>query len=134
MKIRIDPLDKLFSEYVRKRAMYRCGGCERCGSKKSSYKELQCAHFHGRRKRSTRYHEDNACALCYGCHSYIDGNPLEKIEFFQKLLGDDKFDGINYIASHPKKPDKEAIKLYLEQKIKELPSTYVIIPNKKGDS
>jgi len=62
MKIRIDPLDTLFSEYIRKR-VYREGRatCERCGKiyydeiKENgeiypAWKNLQCSHFHGRRK------------------------------------------------------------------------------------
>lgn len=112
MHIRIDPLDKLFSRYIRLRDKV----CQRCGS----VRNLQCSHYHGRRKRSVRYDEDNCCALCFGCHSYLGGNPLEHTEFFKQRLGD-KFDMLNNRAriSYPP-PDKEAIELYLKVKIKEL--------------
>ena len=30
LRIRIDPLDSLVSEYVRRRAVMRVGGCEKC--------------------------------------------------------------------------------------------------------
>lgn len=120
MRVKIDPLDTLCSEYVRRRAMQRCGGCERCHHKKSSYNELQCAHFHGRRKKSVRYDPDNCAGLCFGCHQHLDSNPLEKIEFFRKLLGKEKFEHLNIRASIPQKPDKEAIKIYLKQQIKSI--------------
>lgn len=132
MKIRIDPLDKLFSEYIRKRAIARTGGCERCKKQKTSWKELQCMHFHSRRKRSVRWDEDNAMGGCYGCHSYLDGNPIEKVEFFKDLLGGEKFDHLNIrVRNTYPKPDKEMIKIYLKQKIKELEERYIIVPNKR---
>jgi hypothetical protein len=125
MKIKIDPLDKLFSKYIR----LRDGKCMRCGNKNTI---LQCMHFHGRRKKTVRWDEDNACAGCYGCHSYLDSNPLEKISFFQNLLGKEKFMHLNIRATstHPK-PDKAAIELYLKQKIQELDNLNLIVPEKE---
>lgn len=67
------PLEGWYIEYIRKRAMKRCFGCERCHRRKADYKELDCAHFHTRKKYATRWHEDNAVGLCSGCHFYIDG-------------------------------------------------------------
>jgi len=113
LKIRIDPLDKLFSQYIRARD--KC--CQRCGGTNG----LQCAHFHGRAKRSTRWDEDNAVALGFGCHIYFTSHPLEFTEWFRKHLGEEKFDLLNARAriTYPK-PDKEAIRLYLEEKIRRL--------------
>lgn len=116
MKIRIDPLDRLFSEYIRKRSAGGC--CERCG-KFYGWEKLQCAHFHGRRKKSVRWDEDNACALCFGCHSYLDSQPMEKVEFFKERLGKEKFQHLNIRAGMIQKPDKVAIEIYLRTKIKE---------------
>ncbi len=117
LKVRIDPLDKLASEYIRKRSR---GYCERCG-KFFGWENLQCCHFHSRRKRSVRYDTDNLMALDFGCHSYLDGNPLEKIEFFKNRLGEQAFDYLNARSRVPARfIDKEAIGLYLKEQIRQL--------------
>ena len=79
----IDRLDALASEYVRKHAMQRVGGCERCHQGKVSWKNLQWAHYRGRNKHSVRWDESNAAGLCGGCHTHLDRNPEEKVEFFR---------------------------------------------------
>ena len=116
MKIKLDGLDILFSQFIRRRTG---GYCERCG-KFNGWKRLQTSHFIGRAKRSVRWDEDNAVGLCFGCHQYFTSHPLEHTEWFKKRLGD-RFDLL--IArtrnTHPK-PDKEAITLYFKTKIKEL--------------
>jgi hypothetical protein len=84
----IDTLDDLFRVYIRKRAIHRVGGCERCGRLKSSYKDLQTAHCHTRSKFATRWHPDNAFGLCGGCHMYLDSHPEEKIAFCKEKLGE----------------------------------------------
>jgi len=120
MRIRLDPLDELFSEFIRKRAIKRVGGCERCLAPKTDYKQLQCSHFFGRAKKSVRWDEDNAVALCMGCHAYFTAHPLEHIEWFKARLGD-KFNLLRARARTPARYiDKEAIRLYLKAKIKEL--------------
>ena len=116
MRIRLDPVDKLFSVFVRKRSK---GYCERCLQYKG-WERLQCCHFHSRRMRSTRYDPDNACALDFGCHQYLDSHPLEKIEFFKARLGEEAFEMLQHRARQIGKPDKEAIKLYLQEQIKEI--------------
>lgn len=116
MRIKIDKLDTLLSEFIRKRAK---GVCERCGSYKG-WKGLQCSHFFGRVKKSVRWDEDNVSALCFGCHQYFTSHPLEHTEWFQKRLGG-KFDLLNCRARTPAKYlDKEAITLYFQAKLKEM--------------
>jgi len=112
IKIRRDPLDILVSKYVKLRDKW----CQRC----SGTSGLQTAHFHSRRKRSVRYDPDNVCLLCWGCHSYLDGNPLEKIEFFKNRLGEHMFDLLNSRARLLGMPDKELLTIYYQEKIKEL--------------
>ena len=120
MKIRIDPLDQLFSKYIRLRAMDEVHGCERCLQGKRDYKELQCSHFIGRGKKSVRWDEDNASGLCFGCHQYLGSHPIEHVEWFKERLGD-RFDLLQARARTPVKYiDREAIKLYYKAKIKEL--------------
>jgi len=120
MKIRIDPLDTLFSEFIRKRAMKRTGGCERCLTPKTDYKQLQCAHFHGRSKKSVRWDEDNAVGLCCGCHLYLDSHPLDKVEWFKSLLGEERFDLLNSRMRNMEKPDKKLLTIYFNNKLEEL--------------
>jgi len=133
MRIKIDPLDKLFSEYIRRRAIKDAGGCEWCGKPKfdiqkengttlPAWKQLDCAHFIGRRKVSVRYDPDNAIGTCkLGCHNAMDNHPAEKIAFFKARLGERGFDMLNHRARIPyPKPDKQAIELYLMEKMKEV--------------
>jgi hypothetical protein len=130
MKIRLDSLDGLFSEYVRKRAIQRAGGCERCLSERfdiqkdngiifPAWKQLQCAHFHGRGDRSTRWDEDNAVGLCGACHFYFGAHPLEFVEWFRKHLGEREFDMLAARNRVLGRPDRKAIELYLREKIGE---------------
>ncbi len=112
MKIRITPLDKIFSQYVR----LRDKACQRCGSGKTA-----CAHFHGRARKSVRWDEDNACALCFGCHSYLDSQAIDKVDFFKARLGEERFDLLNsrMRQTHPK-PDQKLLLMYYQQKIEEM--------------
>jgi len=120
VKIKLDRLDMLFSEFIRRRAFLFVHGCEYCGKPVESYKKLQCSHFHGRRKRSTRYDPDNACGLCFSCHIYLGENPYTHTEFFKKRLGSERFELLNIRADKVSKIDKDAIKLYLKGKIEEI--------------
>ncbi len=112
MKIRIDKLDVLFSQVIRLRDKV----CQRCGGSNS----LQCSHFYGRAKKSVRWDEDNAAALCFGCHQYLGSHPLEHVEWFKARLGEQKFDLLQGRARIPYKPDREALGIYLEAKKKKL--------------
>ncbi len=119
MKVRIDPLDKLFSEFIRKRAIKRVGGCERCLQGKTDYKQLQTAHLLGRWKKSTRWDEDNAIGACGGCHMVLDRDHAEKEDFIQSHLGQERYDLLKARARVPARyQDKEAITLYLKEQIR----------------
>ncbi len=116
--MKISPLDKIYSEVIRKRALQRVGGCERCLSQKTSWKELQCSHFHGRAKRSVRYDTDNAIGICAGCHLYLTAHPLEHVEFFRKHLGEEAFDMLHKRSQILRpRPDQELITLYLQAQL-----------------
>uniref|UniRef100_A0A6H2A1D5 Uncharacterized protein n=1 Tax=viral metagenome TaxID=1070528 RepID=A0A6H2A1D5_9ZZZZ len=96
--------------------MKRKGGCERCGTPKESYLKLQCCHFHGRSAKSVRWDEDNAAGMCMGCHTYLDGHPMEKVEFFKTLLGEEAFDKLNARYRQMGKPDKKMLMIYFTEK------------------
>ena len=116
MRIKTTKLDKLFSEYVRKRAK---GICERC-LKPTEFKKLQCSHFHGRRKKIVRWDPENACALDFYCHMHFTENPLEHTEWFKKRLGERRFNALLVRARPGRKPDLELIALGLKKLLEEL--------------
>ncbi len=118
--MKISPLDKLFSELIRKRAMSRVHGCERCLSYCEEYKRLQCSHFWGRSKRSVRFDEDTAAGLCAGCHMYLTAHPAEHYKWFLEKLGQEKFDLLETRARRPQKIDENLIWIYLKERIKEV--------------
>ena len=108
-------LDTLFSTFIRKRAIQRVGGCERVETYQTTYKQLNCAHMFSSRHHSVRWDEDNAAGLCAGCHRYLDDNAYEKVEWFTRHLGEEKFDLLRARASLIYKPDREAIEIYLKE-------------------
>jgi len=116
LRIRINPIDKVVSEYVRKRSG---GCCERCG-KYYGWKGLQACHFTGRSNHSVRYDEDNLVACDFGCHQYLDSHPLEKVEFFKQRLGPVRFDLLQARARQTGRTDKNALILYYSEKIRQL--------------
>ena len=116
MRVKIDELDKLLSQYVRLKAN---GICSKCLQYKG-YKGLQVAHFIGRRYRSTRYDEANVCPLCFFCHQHFHENPLEFVEWFRARLGERDFSLLQARARQIGKPDKSAIELYFKEKISSL--------------
>ena len=114
MKINLKPLDKLFSEFIRKRDKV----CQKCGR---SVGKLDAAHCFTRAKKSVKYDPDNACLLCWNpCHLYYDHHDTEKKEFFRKRLGKRAYDLLDYRAHRPAKIDIEAITLYLKNQIAKL--------------
>jgi len=114
LRIRIDPLDELFSRYIRLRDNYTC---QRCGVKS---KNVQCAHFIGRRNKNCRFNEKNATTLCMGCHQYFHANPLEFVEWTKKRLGEKDFEFLQAQERIILKPDKKLLTMYFQNKIKEL--------------
>ena len=83
--IKIKAADKWFSLCIRERANWTC---ERCGTKCPEDRRmgLHCSHYHGRGKWATRFDPDNCRALCYGCHSYVGGNPtIHRRDMIERL-------------------------------------------------
>ncbi len=114
MKIRIDPLDKLFSLVVR----LRDKKCVRCGSVRS----LQCSHFWGRTTKNTRWDEENGDTLCFPCHVYWGSRPAEYADWKLAQLGQERYDMLKIRASRVpnSKVDKSMIEVFLKSRIKEL--------------
>jgi len=83
-------LDAIFSAYIRQRDKWICRRCHKPQPYKS--KGYHCCHIQGRRKESVRWSEENAVGCCYGCHSFLDNNPIEKTEWFIKEFGQKAWD------------------------------------------
>ena len=130
--MKLSPLDKTCSEFARKRAMHKTGGCERClrpkyditrndGSIFPDWMQLQCAHLTGRWRKSTRYDEDNLVGICGGCHRVIDRDHTEKEDFILRHLGQEGYDLLKARARTPARYlDENLISIYLKEQIKKL--------------
>lgn len=112
--------DRLFSRYIKLLSGGYCKRCEKYLGVKSQ--GLHCAHYHSRGKKSVRWDRENATTLCYGCHRFLDQHPLEKMEFFLKILGRERYDALNLRARTPQKLDIEKIQSDLKEKIRILES------------
>lgn len=131
MAIKIDPLDRLMSRYIRTNAGWKC---ERCGKQyQPPTQSLHNSHYYGRRKQSVRFEPDNCDALCYGCHQvfgehredWTDRNGKRQMGYTswkKEKLGEARFHHLTLQANTPRKPDRFMIKLWLTQKMKEFPT------------
>lgn len=67
-------LDKVFSEYIRRRDTLdgELGKCITCG-KWDHWKNFDCGHFITRARKLTRWNEKNANGQCKYCNRFRDG-------------------------------------------------------------
>jgi len=91
-KLKIFPSDSIWSKYIRTRDNWTCQRCDKKYAPPTS--ALHCSHFWSRGSWSVRFCQDNCQALCYGCHSYLGGNPQEHREFILNKLGQERFDAL----------------------------------------
>ncbi len=115
--IKLNPLDILFSKYIRAKAGYTC---EYCGKKTQSKRGLHCSHFIGRRYHKTRWLEANCACLCFSCHNYMHDFPATHKDFFIKRLGSPAVETLEIIARSGNKPDLPAIEQDLKNKLKQM--------------
>ena len=100
-KLKLFPSDVIFSKYIRTRDNWTC---QRCGTKYvPPTSALHRSHFWSRGNWSVRFDEDNCEALCYGCHSYLGGNPTEHHQHKLSRLGQEKFDELQKRRNTPLK-------------------------------
>ena len=120
MKIKIDKADSVFSDYIRLRDR-KCCRCGRPGKPRKSdglpIVGLQCSHFHGRKKESTRFCELNCQALCHGCHVYFTSQPLQHANFMRQKLGEKTFDLLTLKANSKTKRDRQMQFLFWQNKL-----------------
>jgi len=81
-----DKLDTIFSTYIRTRDKWACQKCGKSYPEKSM--GLHCSHHFSRRHLSIRWSPENATSLCYSCHQWFGGNPVEAAEWLKAYLGE----------------------------------------------
>jgi hypothetical protein len=116
--MKLDPLDILFSRYIK---LLAGGICEYCGQRPNS-RGYHTHHFIGRRYLNTRYEQDNCVALCMSCHNLMGDFPDESQAFFVKRVGSQRAEELKIIARtyHKMTPERrEKIKEELNNKIKQ---------------
>ena len=93
MKLNI--LDKVFSEYIRRRDADMNGKvkCCTCNNKKH-WKKMDAGHWLSRGRLATRYHEKNCHAQCITCNQFKSGNPEAYDRFIINKYGMDVFDSL----------------------------------------
>ena len=79
-------LDKLFSEWIRRKVGRDVVTCITCGAV-HHWKEIQCGHFISRIYLATRWNEQNAHPQCYSCNVLRRGNYGEYSLFMLKMYG-----------------------------------------------
>ena len=98
--IKIDPADKIFSQYIR----LLFPNCARCGSRveindKGLPVSHQCSHYHGRGHEGTRYEVNNCCTLDAACHRLWDGEERDAYtQFMIRRLGMNEFKILSMLA------------------------------------
>jgi len=114
--MKIDPIDKIFSDYIKKKAG---GKCEFCGQR-PSLMGYHTHHFVGRRYLNTRWEEDNCVALCLHCHNLMHDFSTIEQDFFMKRIGTKRMEELEILARTYHKMGKgrrEEIKLYYQEKL-----------------
>jgi hypothetical protein len=120
-KLKLDPADKVFSQYIR----LRDKKCKRCHSPVQFNAQglpisHQASHFQGRGKENTRFDPSNVDTLCGGCHQYFTANPGEHYEWQVQEKGQQKVDQIILASNMYLKKDRLSQKIYWTQRLKEL--------------
>lgn len=71
-------LDRIFSEYIRKRDADEWGDCACITCKKRvHWKGIHAGHFMSRKDLATRYDEKNVHSQCPGCNTFNNGRQYE---------------------------------------------------------
>lgn len=124
-KTKIDTADRLWSEYLRKLRP----ACEVCGATTN----LTCSHYHGRRKESVRFDEDNCDVLCIKHHMELENEkgwtegtlsgakirlPKKYTQWKLKQLGQSRYDALLLRANRMVKKDRKFQVLRIKQLLK----------------
>lgn len=118
------PADAAFSDYIR----LRDGKCVRCGKLPTARQSdglmvvgLDCSHYFGRRRETTRFDPKNCDSLCSPCHGRWETEDREDYRDFKiKQLGQQGFDLLRAKSKQPGKKDRAGSLIWAKQLLKEL--------------
>lgn len=123
MNLKLDKADTTFSKYIRLRDK-RCVRCGRMGHMNADGEPingLQCSHFFGRSKESTRFDPENCDTLCFGCHQQWGSTNTEAYrEFKIKQLGEERFKKLRIRAELLQKKDRKLSYLFVKKLLESL--------------
>ena len=117
-KTKVRPVDTLYSSYLRTKRGWKC---EKCGKDCSDNKQyLTVSHFHGRRKESVRFDDENVSVLCRKCHFYFEEHKEDYKKWLISIIGERRFDILTLTANTTAKKDDEGMRIVLKKLIKDL--------------
>lgn len=95
----VKELDKVFSEYVRRKDADLNGNvsCFTCG-KVSHWKDMQCGHFQSRKHYATRWDEQNCQIQCSGCNIFRSGEQFKFGKSLDITYGDGTAESLERMA------------------------------------
>lgn len=117
-------LDRVFSEYIRKRDC-DIGGttqCVTCNVYKY-WKEVDAGHFVKRQHRSVRWDERNVHPQCTRCNHFMGGRQDDMAAYIIQKYGDSTFKelmSLKYQAKKHTRIELEQMIVYYQQKIEKL--------------
>ncbi len=106
--MKIHDLDRMFSRLIRARAGWTCAYCG--NNFDWDHSKLGCSHFHSRRLHSVRFDPENAEAMCFQCHYYLDTHPPVYEEWKRQQLGEERFEALRLRSQQTAKVDLVAIR------------------------
>ena len=97
----IKKLDKIFSEYIRRRDADENGYVKCCTCPTvSHWKEMDCGHWMLRGNKGTRFDERNCHAQCRTCNTHEDGMYDEHSSYIMHKHGLNALSDLVYNARH----------------------------------
>jgi 5-methylcytosine-specific restriction endonuclease McrA len=111
-------LDDLCRRLVFLRDRFLCVKCLH-QTKRRNGDRLQWAHIHTRGVHSLRWEPDNSVCLCSGCHLKGHLHPTEFSRWFESAYPE-RVKYLTLLRQTPRRMDKGAMKLWLEQQISKL--------------
>lgn len=129
MKIRISKADKVFADYIKARDNYRCVIHGKQYSKGD--RGLHCGHIFTRAKKSVRWVEENAVAICMRCNIFWEttwGHKWPTIkDWAREKMGEEEFNRLQILANIPKAGlDETMAYLVYKEKLKEATNGNII--------
>lgn len=115
-------LDRIFSEYIRRRDSDPTTGYGRCIScgKVVHWKDADAGHYVNRKHMSLRYDERNVHLQCRSCNRYDEGNMLGYTKALQKKYGERVLDYLQVKKNNTSKLGPYEFELLIKQYQKKL--------------